>query len=58
MMNDARDFKLAFLFLTKGPMPLEPLWRRFFAFGNAENDYSIYIHPPKGWRVFSLSLPR
>lgn len=34
--------KIAFMFLTKGPMPLAPLWERFLK--GHENLYSIYIH--------------
>lgn len=34
--------KVAFLFLTKGPVLLAPLWEKFFK-GN-EGNYSIYIH--------------
>lgn len=34
--------KIAFMFLTKGPLPLSPLWERFFK-GN-ERFYSIYVH--------------
>ncbi|MED6182160.1 hypothetical protein PIB30_026015 [Stylosanthes scabra] len=34
--------KVAFMFLTKGPLPLAPLWERFFK-GN-ERLYSIYVH--------------
>ncbi|GLU22354.1 hypothetical protein SLE2022_384350 [Rubroshorea leprosula] len=34
--------KIAFMFLTKGPLPLAPLWERFFK-GN-EGLYSIYVH--------------
>ncbi|GAB4842419.1 hypothetical protein Ancab_012391 [Ancistrocladus abbreviatus] len=34
--------KIAFMFLTRGPLPLAPLWERFFK-GN-EGLYSIYIH--------------
>ncbi|KAK4791266.1 hypothetical protein SAY86_031679 [Trapa natans] len=34
--------KIAFMFLTKGPLPLAPLWERFFK-GN-EKLFSIYIH--------------
>ncbi|GKV03527.1 hypothetical protein SLEP1_g15815 [Rubroshorea leprosula] len=34
--------KIAFMFLTKGPMPLAPLWERFFK--GYEGLYSIYIH--------------
>ncbi|GAB2223028.1 hypothetical protein Droror1_Dr00017163 [Drosera rotundifolia] len=34
--------KIAFMFLTKGPLPLAPLWERFFK--GHEEFYSIYIH--------------
>ncbi|RZC02165.1 glycosyltransferase BC10-like [Glycine soja] len=34
--------KIAFMFLTKGPVLLAPLWQRFFK-GN-EGLYSIYVH--------------
>ncbi|GAB4832326.1 hypothetical protein Ancab_006340 [Ancistrocladus abbreviatus] len=34
--------KLAFMFLTKGPLPMGRLWERFFK-GN-EGLYSIYVH--------------
>ncbi|XP_010248202.2 PREDICTED: uncharacterized protein LOC104591109 [Nelumbo nucifera] len=34
--------KIAFLFLTRGPLPLAPLWERFLK-GHA-GLYSIYIH--------------
>ncbi|KAK6925273.1 Glycosyl transferase, family 14 [Dillenia turbinata] len=34
--------KVAFMFLTRGPLPLGPLWEKFFK-GN-EGLYSIYIH--------------
>ncbi|CAK9310647.1 unnamed protein product [Citrullus colocynthis] len=35
--------KIAFMFLTKGPLPLAPLWERFLK--GHEELYSIYIHP-------------
>lgn len=34
--------KIAFMFLTRGPLPMAPLWEKFFN-GN-EGLYSIYIH--------------
>ncbi|KAK8957142.1 hypothetical protein KSP39_PZI000274 [Platanthera zijinensis] len=37
-----RVAKAAFMFLTRGPLPLSPLWEKFFK-GN-EALYSIYIH--------------
>lgn len=38
----ARVPKIAFMFLTKGPLPLAPLWERFFK--GHKSFYSIYIH--------------
>lgn len=38
----ARVPKVAFMFLTKGPLPLAPLWERFFK--GHKSLYSIYIH--------------
>ena len=35
--------KIAFMFLTKGPIPLAPLWEKFFK--GHEGRYTIYIHP-------------
>lgn len=37
-----RNCKIAFMFLTKGPLPLAPLWERFFK--GHEGQYSIYVH--------------
>lgn len=34
--------KIAFMFLTKGPLPLAPIWERFFR--GHEGLYSIYVH--------------
>ncbi|KAK2982914.1 hypothetical protein RJ640_006328 [Escallonia rubra] len=39
----SRTPKIAFMFLTKGPLPLAPLWERFFK--GHEGLYSIYVHP-------------
>lgn len=36
------DNKVAFMFMTKGKMPLVPLWERFFKGYNGK--YSIYVH--------------
>ncbi|KAI4340789.1 hypothetical protein MLD38_025595 [Melastoma candidum] len=35
--------KVAFMFLTRGPLPMLPLWEMFFE-GQDKNLYSIYIH--------------
>jgi hypothetical protein len=34
--------KIAFMFLTKGPLPLAPLWEKFLK--GHEGLYSVYIH--------------
>lgn len=39
--------KVAFLFLTRGPLPLAPLWERFFR--GHEGLYSIYVHALPGY---------
>ncbi|KAK1370566.1 hypothetical protein POM88_036658 [Heracleum sosnowskyi] len=38
-----RKPKVAFMFLTRGPLPLLPLWERFFN-GQSKTMYSIYVH--------------
>eukprot|EP00250_Pteridium_aquilinum_P016206 c23001_g1_i1 orf=172-1104(-) len=35
---------VAFLFLVRGAMPHEALWRRFFATSPDQNLYSVYVH--------------
>lgn len=45
--------KVAFMFLTKGPVFLAPLWERFFK-GN-EGFYSIYVHSHPS---FNETLPQ
>ncbi|KAL7583672.1 hypothetical protein Lser_V15G46248 [Lactuca serriola] len=42
--------KLAFMFMTRGPLPFLPLWERFFR-GQDENKYSIYVHSNPGVRL-------
>lgn len=48
--------KVAFLFLTRGNLPLAPLWEEFFK-GN-EGSYSIYVHtdPSFDWSVPKSSV--
>ncbi|XP_023885375.1 glycosyltransferase BC10 [Quercus suber] len=49
MVPSIREFpfnyvpKVAFMFLTKGPIPLGPLWEKFFT--GYEGRYTIYVHP-------------
>ncbi|XP_042413991.1 glycosyltransferase BC10-like [Zingiber officinale] len=56
--------KVAFLFLTRGELPLAPLWEKFFE-GN-EGLYSVYVHanpefngsaPPKGSAFYGRRIP-
>ncbi|XP_058073998.1 glycosyltransferase BC10-like [Magnolia sinica] len=41
--------KIAFMFLTKGPLPLSPLWERFLK--GHEGLFSIYIHSLPSYRA-------
>lgn len=41
--------KIAFMFLTKGPLPLAPLWERFFK--GHEGKFSIYIHSSPSFKA-------
>ena len=45
--------KVAFMFLTRGPLPLAPFWERFFK-GN-EGLFSVYVHTDPS---FKLDVPR
>ncbi|KAI3786708.1 hypothetical protein L1987_40601 [Smallanthus sonchifolius] len=42
--------KIAFMFLTRGPLPLLPLWERFFE-GQDATKYSIYVHTHPGFEL-------
>lgn len=37
-----RVLKIAFLFMTRGPLPLAPLWEKFFE--GYDGNFSIYVH--------------
>ncbi|XP_054776980.1 glycosyltransferase BC10-like isoform X2 [Prosopis cineraria] len=41
--------KLAFMFLTRGPLPMLPLWERFFQ--GHEELFNIYVHVPPGYTL-------
>ncbi|KAM1431056.1 hypothetical protein ACFX2I_047050 [Malus domestica] len=45
--------KVAFMFLTKGPLPLSPLWEKFFK--GHEGLYSIFVHAHPD---FNESVPK
>lgn len=40
--------KVAFMFLTRGPLPMLPLWERFFS-GQDVDKYTIYVHALPGF---------
>ncbi|GKC78341.1 glycosyl transferase, family 14 protein [Tanacetum coccineum] len=42
--------KVAFMFMTRGPLPFLKLWERFFK-GQDVNKYSIYVHTNPGVRM-------
>ncbi|XP_076889942.1 glycosyltransferase BC10-like [Bidens hawaiensis] len=42
--------KVAFMFLTRGPLPFLPLWERFFE-GQDSIKYSIYVHTNPGFEL-------
>ncbi|XP_062094013.1 glycosyltransferase BC10 [Humulus lupulus] len=41
--------KVAFMFLTRGPLPLLPLWEKFFQ--GHEKLFSIYVHAVPGFKL-------
>lgn len=47
-----RKPKVAFMFLSRGPLPLAPLWEKFFR-GN-EGLYSIYVHSHPSFNASSV----
>ncbi|CAN6357257.1 unnamed protein product [Urochloa humidicola] len=50
--------KVAFLFLTVGPLPLAPLWERFFSGAGSSDLYSIYVHSMPGYHLnFTAASP-
>uniref|UniRef100_A0ACD5TE62 Uncharacterized protein n=1 Tax=Avena sativa TaxID=4498 RepID=A0ACD5TE62_AVESA len=50
--------KVAFMFLTRGPLPLAPLWERFFNATGGKDLFSVYVHTTPGYRLdFPPSSP-
>ncbi|CAL9087509.1 unnamed protein product [Musa textilis] len=45
--------KIAFMFMTKGDLPLSPLWEKYFA--GHSGLYSIYIHPRPSYHADNTS---
>jgi hypothetical protein len=54
--KESTNGKIAFLFLTRGEMPLEEVWREFFNWRASEQEYTIYIHPQMGFSYTSTSF--
>jgi len=44
------DLKLAFLFMARGHMPLEDVWREFFRWKADASRYTIYVHTHVGFK--------
>lgn len=42
--------KVAFMYLTRGPLPMLPLWEKFFD-GQESQLYSIYVHALPGYEL-------
>ena len=54
---DERKYgKIAFLFMTRGPMPLEDLWATFFDWKADPKDYSVYVHTQPGFKYSNDSI--
>lgn len=50
------DKKIAFLFMARGPTPLEDIWREFFRWNADEKHYSVHIHVHKGYKIPATSF--
>ena len=50
------ESKIAFLFLTQGHIPFEAIWKEFFNFRTNPSEYSIYVHPKKGFLFKNTSF--
>ncbi|KAL3729254.1 hypothetical protein ACJRO7_026365 [Eucalyptus globulus] len=42
--------KVAFMFLTRGPLPMLPLWEKFFD-GQERHLYTVYVHALPGYKL-------
>lgn len=51
------DAKIAFLFISRGSLPLSSVWERFFAPVPPEA-YTILVHTPPGGTPLSFEKPR
>lgn len=46
----SEDSKIAFLFMSRGHMPLEDIWREFFRWKTNSSHFSIYVHTHPNFR--------
>ncbi|CAI7805314.1 unnamed protein product [Closterium sp. NIES-54] len=53
--QNRQNGKIAFLFLTRGPLPFAPLWEKFFA--GHEGRYSVYVHASNTSFAFPADSP-
>ena len=53
---DASDTKIAFLFMARGPMPLEDIWHEFFRWKANQSHYNIHVHVHKGFNYPTTSF--
>jgi hypothetical protein len=48
---EVRRHAIAFCFLTRGPLPLAPVWHRFFAGAEDAAQYRIHVHAAPGFQL-------
>ncbi len=46
---EGKKSKISFMFLTRGPMPMEDIWHEFFRWNADPTMYNIYVHPAPGY---------
>ena len=51
-----KDGKIAFLFLVRGPMPLEDVWSDFFGWKADPSYYNIYVHTHEHFKYHNTSF--
>lgn len=52
----SNDSKIAFLFLVRGRMPLEDIWREFFGWRANTSLYTVYVHVHQGFKYDNQSV--
>ncbi|KAE8652353.1 hypothetical protein Csa_022399, partial [Cucumis sativus] len=49
LLSLQKSAKSGFMFLTRGPLPMLPLWKRFFA--DHDKLFSIHVHALPGYEL-------